>query len=199
MSRHLQKSGAPFCFTPENLKKAQMAIGQYPQGRQASAVKSLLDLGQRQNQGWISQEIVEEVAKILDMPVMRVYEVVSFYTLFNLQPLGRVHVQVCTTTPCWLRGSDVLLSQCQARALAEGSDALTVKEVECLGACVNAPVIQIQDDFYEDLDSDSVATLLDAVLQGKSLKPGSQTGRVQSAPQGYKIQKKSKKGQTDDA
>lgn len=175
---HLQSLGVPFTFTPENQDKARAAMAQYPEGRQASAVKTLLYLAQDQLGGWICQEAVEYVATFLHMPFIRVYEVVTFYTLFRLKPIGRVHLEVCTTTPCWLRGADDLLHQCQRRAQEEPG--LTVEEVECLGACVNAPVVKIQNDFFEDLDETSLNKLMDDALQGRSLKPGS--NRLNSAP-----------------
>jgi NADH-quinone oxidoreductase E subunit len=196
MSRRLQAQGAPFVFNEENLKKIDKAIAQYPKGRQASAVKTILDLGQRQNGGWVSQEVVEEVARLLDMPFMRVYEVASFYTLFKLAPVGKVHVHVCTTTPCWLRGSDSLLEHCKKRSEAVGSDTLSVEEVECLGGCVNAPLVQINDDFYEDLDEASLNTLLTNLLEGKPVEPGSGQGRLHSAPMGY-VSSHNKKGESN--
>jgi NADH-quinone oxidoreductase subunit E len=186
MKRRLHPQGSGFSFTPENLKKCYEAINQYPPGRQASAVKTLLHMAQEQNNGWISQEVVEEIAHLLDMPFIRVYEVVSFYTLFQLTPPGRVHVKVCTTTPCWLRGADDLLHVCQKRAALEGEKALTVEEVECLGACVNAPVVQIDHDFYEDLTEKTLDTVLEGALKGTPCQAGSQSGRFHSAPQDYK-------------
>lgn len=185
MRRRLRSAGLPFTFSDENREKVKAAMGQYPEGRQASAVKSILDLAQRQMGGWVSQEAVEEVARLLEMSPMAVYEIVTFYTMFNLAPLGQVHVEVCTTTPCWLRGADDLLAQCQRRASESKEGQLTVTEVECLGACVNAPVIKIGDDYFEDLNAPVVEKILGDALKGKALKPGSYTGRLHSAPFGF--------------
>jgi NADH dehydrogenase (ubiquinone) flavoprotein 2 len=193
MNRRLESQGSAFTFSAENLKKSQKAISQYPAGRQASAVKSILDLAQRQNEGWVSQEVVEEVAKLLDMPFIRVYEVASFYTMFNLSPIGKTHVQVCTTTPCWLRGADEIFEHCKKRAASIEAGAMTVAEVECIGACVNAPVIMIGNDFYEDLNLENLDKVIDSHLLADSpyaAVPGSQTGRLNSAPSGYTFEKK---------
>ncbi len=149
---------AYFAFTPENMEKVKGFIANYPQGRQASAVISVLDLAQRQ-QGWLPRVAMNEVARILDMAPIRVYEIATFYTMFQLKPKGKYLLQVCTTTPCWLRGSDAIMKACTAAA--DGTT-FSVQEVECLGGCVNAPVVQINDDFYEDLDE-------------ASLKPGCST------------------------
>lgn len=167
MTRRLISSGKPFSFHKKNQEKAKKAVASYPVGRQASAVKTLLFLAQEQD-GWISKEAAEYVAGILDMPFMRVYEVVTFYTLFHLAPVGRVHLQVCTTTPCWLRGADDLFRQCQQRGEKEGPHALTVQEVECLGACANAPVLKKGDDYYENLDESTLNQLMDDWLAEKN-------------------------------
>ena len=176
-----------FAFTPENLAAANKIIARYPQGRQQSAVMPLLDLAQRQNQGWLSREAMDHVAKVLGMPPIRVYEVATFYTMYNLAPIGRYHVQVCTTTPCWLRDSGTVVEACKktlgievGETTADGK--FTLKEVECLGACVNAPMMQINDDYYEDLDATSTAKILDALKRGETPKPGPQSGRRTSEP-----------------
>jgi len=169
-----------FAFTPEYMGKVNELIGNYPPGRQASAVIGVLDLAQRQL-GWLPRAAMDEVARILDMAPMRVYEVATFYTMFHLKPKGRYLLQVCTTTPCWLRGSEAVMKACQ-----EAADGTTfsVQEVECLGACVNAPVVQINDDFYEDLDAASTRRVLDAFRRGEIPRPGPQIERQTSAPVG---------------
>ncbi len=169
-----------FRFTPEYLDKVKALIANYPPGRQASAVIGVLDLAQRQ-EGWLSRAAMDEVAKILDMAPIRVYEIATFYTMFQLKPKGKYLLQVCTTTPCWLRGSDAIMKACQHAADGE---TFSVQEVECLGACVNAPVVQINDDFYEDLDEASLQKVLDAFKRGETPKPGPQVDRQTSAPEG---------------
>ena len=171
---------ASFAFTPENMEKVKGFIANYPPGRQASAVISVLDLAQRQ-QGWLPRVAMNEVARILDMAPIRVYEIATFYTMFQLKPKGKYLLQVCTTTPCWLRGSDAIMKACTAAA--DGTT-FSVQEVECLGGCVNAPVVQINDDFYEDLDEASLARVLDAFRRGETPKPGPQVDRQTSAPEG---------------
>jgi len=183
-----------FAWTDANAAKAEEIIGRYPAGRQASAVLPLLDLAQRQvgaetkTQGWLPVPVIEFVAKELDMPYIRVFEVATFYTMFNLVPVGRWHVQVCGTTPCMLRGSDDVLAACKNHGLAKGKttpDGLfTLSEVECLGACANAPMVQINDDNYEDLDYDKMTAILEALARGETPKPGPQVDRQTSSPEG---------------
>jgi NADH dehydrogenase (ubiquinone) flavoprotein 2 len=176
-----------FAFTPDNIERAKAHIAKYPAGRQASAVLPLLDLAQRQSGGWLPQAAMHIVAEMLGMPRIRVYEVATFYTMFNLRPVGRYLLQACTTTPCWLRGSDAVVGACE-RKLGIGvgsttSDGLfTLVEVECLGACVNAPILQVNDDFYEDIDAAATEALLDALRDGKPPPIGSVIGRGGSAP-----------------
>jgi NADH-quinone oxidoreductase subunit E len=178
-----------FAFTPENKALADKIIAKYPPGRQASAVLPLLDLAQRQVGGWLPRAAMDHVAATLDMAPIRVYEVATFYTMFNLKPVGKYLLQVCRTTPCWLRGSDKLTETCQ-RKLGIGlkdttpDGKFTLVEVECLGTCANAPVIQINDDFFEDLDPLKLERLLDSLARGKPVTAGSQTGRQGSAPEG---------------
>jgi len=178
-----------FAFSQENLEKAKAIIAKYPEGRQASAVMPLLDLAQRQNDGWVSQPAMDVIAEMLDMPVIRVYEVATFYTMYNLHPIGKHHVQVCTNLPCWLRGSDEVMKTCK-KVLGIGAGEttedgkFTVNEMECLGACVNAPVMQIDDDYYEDLDADSTESILSVLKAGGTPKPGSQIGRKSCEPVG---------------
>lgn len=176
-----------FAFTPENRAKADKHIAKYPPGRQASAVIPLLDIAQRQAGGWVPRAAMDHVAEILDLAPIRVYEVASFYTMFNLKPVGRHFVQLCTTTPCWLRGSDDVVTACEKHlgiGLGETTKdgAFTLVEVECLGACVNAPMMQIGDDYYEDLDATSVVKVLEALARGEKPKTGPQNGRQTSAP-----------------
>lgn len=180
-----------FAFTPENLKLAQAHIAKYPAGRQQSAVMPLLTLAQQQHGGWVPVAAIEVIADMLGMPNIRVMEVASFYTMYNLSPMGKNHVQVCTTTPCWLRGSDEVVRACQD-TLGVGfgettSDGLfTLTEVECLGACVNAPMLQItsgyDDKYYEDLSYASTRELLQNIARGKAVPEGPQSGRVSSEP-----------------
>ena len=183
-----------FAWTDANAALAKQVIARYPAGRQASAVLPLLDLAQRQvgadtkTQGWLPVPVIEFVGRQLDMPYMRVYEVVSFYTMFNMAPVGRYHVQVCGTTPCMLRGSDDVLAACKNHGLIKGRttpDGLfTLTEVECLGACANAPMVQINDDNYEDLDYDRATAILEALARGEPPEPGPQVDRQTSAAEG---------------
>src|SRR3954465_2015662 len=161
---------AIFAFTAENLAKAEALIANYPPDRQASAVIGVLDLAQRQ-QGWLPRVAMDETARLPDMAPIPVYEIATFYTMFQLRPKGKYLLQVCTTTPCWLRGSDEVMKACLHAADGE---TFSVQEVECLGACVNAPVVQINDDFYEDLDPASLKKVLDAFRRGEVPKPGPQ-------------------------
>jgi NADH-quinone oxidoreductase E subunit len=176
-----------FEFTPENLDRAKAHIVKYPPGRQASAVLPLLWIAQEQHGGWLPRAAMDHVARILEMAPIRVYEVATFYTMFNLRPVGRYLLQACTTTPCWLRGSDAVVQACRSKlgidvggTTADGL--FTLVEVECLGACVNAPILQVNDDFYEDLDAPATETLLDALRNGKAPLPGSVIGRQGSEP-----------------
>ena len=183
-----------FAWTDANARAAKEIVAQYPPGRQMSASIPLLDLAQRQvgaetnTQGWLPIPVLEYVAAELDMPVIRILEVATFYTMFNLVPVGRFHVQVCGTTPCMLRGSDDVLEACYQRGLKKGhttDDGLfTLTEVECLGACANAPMVQINDDNYEDLTGGSMGAILDAFARGDTPKPGPQVERQTSCPVG---------------
>jgi NADH-quinone oxidoreductase subunit E len=183
-----------FAWTPENAAQAKVIIARYPPGRQHSAILPLLDLAQRQvgaqtnTQGWLPIPVIEYVGAQLGMPFIRAYEVATFYTMFNLAPVGRFHVQVCGTTPCMLRGSDDVLAACYKKGLKKGettADGLfTLSEVECLGACANAPMVQINDDNFEDLTFDSMTAVLDALAGGEAPKPGPQIDRQTSCPEG---------------
>jgi NADH-quinone oxidoreductase E subunit len=178
---------ASFNFTPENLEQAKAHIAKYPPGRQASAVLPLLWIAQYQNGGWLPKAAMDYVAELLAMAPIRVYEVATFYTMFNRRPVGRYLLQACTTTPCWLRGSDAVVEACERKlGIGKGGSTpdglFTLVEVECLGACVNAPILQVNDDFYEDLDGPATETLLDALREGKPPPPGSVIGRHGSEP-----------------
>jgi len=177
-----------FAFTDANLAEAKKHIAKYPAGRQASAVMPLLWLAQYQ-EGWVSRAAMDVIAGMLDMAPIRVYEVGSFYTMYNLKPVGKHLIQVCRTTPCWLRGSDGLTELCKKKLGVDlhGTSAdgkFTVMEVECLGACVNAPMVQINDDFYEDLTPDTLSKVLDELAAGRQPKVGPQVDRLNSAPVG---------------
>ena len=190
----LRAEWGSFAWTEANAKAAAEIVARYPAGRQASASIPFLDLAQRQvgemtgTQGWLPIPVIEFVARELDMPPVRVMEVASFYTMFNLAPVGKFHVQVCGTTPCMLRGSDDVLAACYKRGLRKGhttADGLfTLTEVECLGACANAPMVQINDDNYEDLTEESMKAILDALATGQTPKPGPQIDRQTSCPEG---------------
>jgi len=183
-----------FQWTSENARKAKEIVDRYPTGRQMSAVIPLLDLAQRQvgtetnTQGWLPIPVMEFVAKELDAATIRVLEVATFYTMFNMHPVGRFHVQVCGTTPCMLKGSDDVMEACYKRGLKKGhttDDGLfTLTEVECLGACANAPMVQINDDNYEDLTEESMGAILDALARGEHPKAGPQIDRQTSCPEG---------------
>ncbi len=178
-----------FKFSEENMKLVNMHIAKYPKGRQASAVMPLLDIAQRQHDGWIPEVAMEEIGRLLDMPRIKVFEVATFYTMYNLEPRGKYHLQFCTTTPCWLRGSADVVKACErhlgikmGETSADGN--FTMSEVECIGACVNAPALQLGgDDFYEDLTPENIIPILDNLKAGKRPKHGSQTGRVTSMSQ----------------
>jgi NADH-quinone oxidoreductase subunit E len=186
--RLAEKQPPSFAFSPENLEWAQAKIGQYPPGRQQSAVIPVLWRAQEQCGGWLPQKAIEAVADMLGIAKIRVLEVATFYTMFNLAPVGRFHVQLCGTTPCMLRGSEGLKAVCrrviggQDRVSADGVFFWT--EVECLGACVNAPMVQINADYYEDLTPDSLTRILNELAAGKTPKPGPQIDRHLSAPIG---------------
>jgi NADH-quinone oxidoreductase subunit E len=183
---HLQPK--EFAFTAENLAWAKKQIAKYPEGRQQSAVIPLLWRAQEQADGWLPQKAIEHVASLLGMANIRVLEVATFYTMFNLAPVGKFHVQMCGTTPCMLRGAGALLDICNRRighqyeVTADGK--FSWVEVECLGACVNAPMAQINVDYYEDLTPESFEKILDEMAAGRTPKPGPQVDRQMSAPIG---------------
>jgi len=179
---------ASFAFSDANKARVDKEIAKYPAGRQASAVIAALWIGQEQ-EGWVTKPMVEAVARMLDMPFIRVLEVATFYTMFNLEPVGKHLVQVCTTTPCWLRGSDDVVAACK-KHIAEKPHTIskdgkfTWMEAECLGACVNAPMMQIDNDTYEDLDGKRAAEIIEVLRRGGDPKPGPQKGRHSSEPEG---------------
>jgi NADH-quinone oxidoreductase subunit E len=177
-----------FAFTRENEAMCEEILQKYPQGREASAVIPLLWLAQKQNDNWLSKPAIEKVAQKLGMPFIRALEIATFYTMFNLAPVGRFHVQMCGTTPCLLAGSNAIKEILRRRVGEQGkvtADAMfSWIEVECLGACCNAPMVQINEDYYEDLTPQNFEKLLDDLAAGRPVKVGSQTGRVTSEPAG---------------
>ena len=186
--RLAEKQPASFAFTAENLSWAKAQIGKYPEGRQESAVISILWRAQEQCGGWLPQKAIEATADLLGMAKIRVLEVATFYTMFNLAPVGRFHVQLCGTTPCMLRGSEELKKVCRRmigeenHVTADGT--FSWIEVECLGACVNAPMVQINADYYEDLTAESLTGIINDLSAGRKPKPGPQIDRINSAPIG---------------
>ena len=182
-------SDGKFSFSALNKAQADKIMAKYPEVKKASAVMPLLDLAQRQNAGYLSEDAMNYVAGLVGLPPVKVYEVATFYTMYNVKPVGLNHVQVCTNLPCWLRGSDEIAHAVKdslglgfGETSADGK--FTLAEVECLGACCNAPMIQINDDYYEDLTPESVVKILEALKKGDVPKPGSQKGRVGSEPFG---------------
>jgi NADH-quinone oxidoreductase subunit E len=182
-----------FRWTEANARDAEAIVGRYPKGREASAIMPLLWLAQYQIRdetgiAWLPLPVIEFVAVQIGMPKIRALEVATFYTMYNLAPVGRFHVQVCGTTPCLLRGSDEVLRACADKGLRKGevtNDGLfTLTEVECLGACANAPMVQVNDENYEDLTYETMSSILDDLVAGRTPKPGSQTGRQASCPEG---------------
>ena len=177
-----------FEFNQQNLEAANKILLNYPKGKEKSAVMALLYIAQRQNNNWIPLSAIKYIAKYLNMPYIKVYEVATFYSMYNLSPVGNFHVQICTTTPCMIRGAYKIVDVCKKKisdkenVLSEnGSCSWT--EVECLGACINAPMMQINNDYYEDLDIRQSEKIIDEVLLGKKPKPGSYTGRINSEPE----------------
>lgn len=173
----MTKKNSKFNFNKENIQKAEEIVAKYPEGRQKSAVLPLLDLAQRQNDGWLSVDAIEYVADYILEPYMRVYEVASFYSMFYLKPVGKHHIQVCGTTPCWLRGAADILKTCEDHiGIKCGSTSedgnFTISEVECLGACVNAPLVQINDDYYEDLTPEKMRSIIDDISNKAVKKKG---------------------------
>ena len=181
-----------FEFNEQSKKVAEKIITNYPEGKQQSAVMALLYVAQRQNNNWIPLAAMKYIAKLLDMPYIKVYEVATFYTMYNLAPVGQYYFQVCTTTPCMLRGAYKLVDVCKKK-ISENENEISKDgkmswiEVECLGACVNAPMVQINDDYFEDLDEKKLENLIELIKQNKTIKPGSYRGRKSSEPENNRI------------
>ena len=181
-----------FLFSDENLKKVSEILNRYPEKNKKSAVMPLLYLAQKQNKNWIPLAAIKYIAKYLSMPYISVYEVATFYTMYNLAPVGKHFIQVCTTTPCLIRGADKIVKICKEKISPNESEVsrdgnCSWMEVECLGACVSAPMIQVNDDYYEDLDEKSTREIFDSLIKNKPLKPGSYKGRKNTAPEKLKI------------
>ena len=177
-----------FKFNHKSIEAANKIVSNYPDGKQQSAVMALLYIAQRQNDNWIPLQAMKYIAKFLDMPYIKVYEVATFYSMYNLSPVGKYFFQVCTTTPCMLRGAYDLVKVCKNKIsekenVLSGDGKISWMEVECLGACVNAPMMQINDDYYEDLDEKSTKEILDSLINDKPLKPGSYRSRNSTAPE----------------
>ena len=177
-----------FDFNPGSLEAAKLIIAKYPQDKQQSAVMALLYIAQKQNSNWIPLAAMKYIGKLLDMPYIKVYEVATFYTMYNLAPVGKHFIQICTTTPCMIRGAYKLVEAGKEK-ISENENELSKDqscswmEVECLGACVNAPMLQINDDYYEDLDKEKTLKILDKILTGETPKPGSYRGRLNNEPE----------------
>ena len=164
----MSKKNNKFVFDKNNSQKAKKILAKYPEDRQKSAVLPLLDLAQRQNDGWLSVDAIEYVADYISEPYMRIYEIASFYSMFYLKPLGKNHIQVCGTTPCWLKGASDILKACEDQigikcGTSSADGKFTISEVECLGACVNAPLVQINDDYYENLTAEKIRVIIDNI------------------------------------
>jgi NADH-quinone oxidoreductase subunit E len=177
-----------FKFNLDNLEKIKKIIKKYPEGRQQSAVMDLLYLAQKQNDNWIPLVAMKCIGNILEMPYIKVYEVATFYSMYNLTPVGHYFIQVCTTTPCMIRGSYKLVEACKEKISLNENELsketnCSWMEVECLGACVNAPMMQINDDYYEDLDKEKTLKIIDQILKGETPKPGSYRDRLNSEPE----------------
>ena len=177
-----------FEFNKQNIELANKMISNYPEGKQQSAVMSLLYIAQRQNNNWIPLASMKYIAKFLSMPYIKVYEVATFYSMYNLSPVGEFFYQVCTTTPCMLRGAYKLVDVCKKKITEDENEVskdgkVSWMEVECLGACINAPMVQINDDYYEDLDANKLDKIIDQTIRGETPKPGSYRGRINSEPE----------------
>jgi len=185
LTNDFQENGSPFNWSAENLKEIEIIKSKYPIERVQSAVMPLLYLAQKQNNNWLSSECIEKISETLSMPKIRVAEVASFYSMFNLKPVGKNLIQICRTSPCWLRGSNKITSticnstKCDINQTSDDG-LFTVVEVECLGACSNGPMIQINDDFYEDLNEKNTKEIIENIKNNKPNKVGSQTGRSSS-------------------
>ncbi|MDA7697629.1 NADH-quinone oxidoreductase subunit NuoE [Candidatus Pelagibacter sp.] len=177
-----------FDFNSASLEAAKSIIAKYPKDKQQSAVMALLYIAQKQNSNWIPLAAMKCIGKLLDMPYIKVYEVATFYTMYNLAPVGKHFIQICTTTPCMIRGAYKLVEACKEKISKNENElsndqSCSWMEVECLGACVNAPMLQINDDYYEDLDKEKTLKILDKILTGETPKPGSYRGRLNNEPE----------------
>jgi NADH-quinone oxidoreductase E subunit len=181
-----------FKFSDKNLKQAEDILKRYPKQNKKSAVMPLLYLAQRQNKNWIPLAAIKYIGKYLSMPYISVYEVATFYTMYNLAPVGKHFIQVCTTTPCLIRGADKIVKACKEKISPNESEIskdgnCSWSEVECLGSCVSAPMMQVNEDYYEDLDEKSTREILDSLIKNKPLKAGSYRGRKNTAPEKSKV------------
>ena len=188
LKRPAKNQPEKFEFNNSSLEAAKTIIAKYPEGKKQSAVMALLYIAQRQNDNWIPLAAMKYIAKFLKMPYIKVYEVATFYSMYNLSPVGEYFIQVCTTTPCMIRGAYKLVDACKEK-ISENENTLSKNgkcswmEVECLGACVNAPMMQINEDYFEDLDKEKTLKILDKILKGEKPKPGSYRGRVNNEPE----------------
>tara|TARA_B100001057_G_scaffold352054_1_gene353584 strand:+ start:1173 stop:1781 length:609 start_codon:yes stop_codon:yes gene_type:complete len=188
LKRPAKEQPESFEFNSSSLEEAKSIVSNYPKDKQQSAVMALLYIAQKQNNNWIPLIAMKYIAKFLDMPYIKVYEVATFYSMYNLSPVGKYFVQVCTTTPCMIRGANHIVDACKEKISKSESELSENKncswmEVECLGACVNAPMMQINDDYYEDLDKEKTLKILDKILKGETPKPGSYRGRINNEPE----------------
>ena len=188
LRRPAKKQPENFEFNFASLEAAKKIVEKYPKGKQQSAVMALLYIAQKQNNNWIPLAAMKFIGKFLDMPYIKVYEVATFYSMYNLAPVGKHFIQVCTTTPCMIRGAYKLVEVCKEKISANENElskdqSCSWMEVECLGACVNAPMMQVNDDYYEDLDKEKMLKILDKILNGETPKPGSYRGRVNNEPE----------------
>ena len=188
LRRPAKKQPETFEFSSSSMEEANKIVLKYPKGKQQSAVMALLYIAQRQNDNWIPLAAMKYIAKFLDMPYIKVYEVATFYSMYNLSPVGKYFVQVCTTTPCMIRGANKLVEACKEKISDKENDLSNDKscswmEVECLGACVNAPMMQINDNYYEDLDKEKTIEIFDKILKDENPKPGSYRGRLNTEPE----------------
>ena len=188
LKRPAKEQPENFEFSPSSLAAANNMISKYPKGKERSAVMALLYIAQKQNNNWIPLAAMKYIAKLLNMPYIKVYEVATFYSMYNLSPVGKYFIQVCTTTPCMIRGANKLVEACKEKISKNETELSNNKmcswvEVECLGACVTAPMMQINDDYYEDLDKEKTLKILDKILNDEKPKPGSYRGRINNEPE----------------
>ena len=188
LKRPAKNQPETFEFSSSSMVEANKIVSKYPKGKQQSAVMALLYIAQKQNDNWIPLAAMKCIAKLLDMPYIKVYEVATFYSMYNLSPVGKYFIQVCTTTPCMIRGANKLVEACKEKIsekenMLSNHNSCSWMEVECLGACVNAPMLQINDDYYEDLDKEKTIEIFEKILKGETPKPGSYRGRLNTEPE----------------